>query len=223
MRNTGQHLNINGTLFALCEHDGHYFVYDPRQEIDSPTRASGLGAVDVEKLAITAGSKALDFVPVVGPILSTLATSLFGSGDPTPIREIAMQAVTDRIALAAARNSHGIADAFDVAKIMAQYGADPSDQANAGPMVAQEILGRPIQPFDTARHNIKRDDYKAAIAQMENATRALMAMPSTQLPVYAPASFTTGSASTGVLTSQNTSLLPWILPAAALAAYLLVG
>jgi hypothetical protein len=238
MRNTGKVANVNGEHFAICEHGGQLYLYDPQRLLKTPGRGDGLAGLGVStNAAWSAATVGLNFVPVVGNILSAVSAIgqvLFGGGDSTPIETVAANVVTTRQKLAAARNARGMTDPFTVAAVDAQYGGDPSDPGGAAPMIAEEILGKPITQFDDARHTIKRADYYNAITAMNNAIAQIQATPKpAPAPVYTPpisaipgVTPSAGDILAAPVTPANTGLnryLPWILPALALAVYAAVS
>jgi hypothetical protein len=127
-----------------------------------------------------------------------------------PIQQVAIRAVQDRTTLAQLRNAAGIPDSFNVGDVISTYKADPSDPGSPGPMIVQEILGQTIQPFQTARHTVKRADYMNAISKMESAIAQLQGAGNTAAAAAAAAASQPSSGQTIATPTPAPTPLPYI-------------
>lgn len=176
--------------------DGHLYLHDPQYRLwwvrhthipQGPfvpgryhTDAGGLAGLGTSSIIQNAPiiNTALNFIPGVGPILSSIASiaeGIFGGGDPTPIGDIWSNLIQLRTQVAAMRNvlaaaGQGAPDDFT-------FSGDPND-ADTGGVVAAEIASEVLnkfsgEPDDKLRHDIKRTDEYDAIKALQQIAQQL--------------------------------------------------
>jgi hypothetical protein len=137
--NDAQHLSFdyNGHTFPLyIGADSVFYAYDPNHHLDGPhgilpgatpetvigadikhTQLNGLGFSTAGNIAMQTGTLALNFVPVVGPILSAISAvvspmiaTMFGGNDPTPRATLENNVLSLRQQIVTYNNAMGVAD-----------------------------------------------------------------------------------------------------------------
>lgn len=178
--------------------NGKYYLHDPDHTLPfahvalppdktQTTGMSGLGVSPTSQAGIQVGIAALNFVPVVGPILSGIAEavdSIFGGGDPTPASTLWSNVIALRVQVAQLNNQIQGApiDTFQVPP-----GLDPTSDGpaggNTGNVLSAAIVAQVLNLASSDIHDVKRAQYYSAITALQNQVATLKQKLTTQQTV----------------------------------------
>lgn len=178
LTDTGIDYVAGGRRFPIFNGGGMTYIYDPRHQLKAeraavakflspPARGLGVNTTDT---AIQAAATAANFIPVVGPIISSVLSigdALFGGGDPTALSILINQVVQLRAQIASLNNMLGQPDSF---VIPAGFNAQDKDTwRDFVDAIIEQTLGTTESDIQSNR----RPDYYSAIAALQKIVTAM--------------------------------------------------